>query len=675
MKAPSRAAWVTLLGGGLLLALLSAAGLTRAGHGLDLFLEARVGGTYIPVKRMFEPRPVHLHPHRLQAILLQHWNFDAHGVPTSAVPYRVTLSGTIEVPPGQTWDLRLRPNARTRREVGPESEGLTSGAHPLVLTLNATLLQNADLVLEFRDADSPRESWRTVPIDSLRPETPPALWRSPALPWLVSLGVLLILLSVLLWPTEAAIRRRRWPLLALSLCVFFGLGLRLYDYDVMPEFHENPDELFATWNGYQLLTDGTTQGWSLWANAYGDRVAIEQVQYFESQPFQVIRPYLEHPPLLHLLVGAAAKLGGAKHYLHARLRHTRLVPIALFVPTLLLLVWVGRRIFPGSPTPYFAALLYSALPNVVLQQRVIKEEALLTPMMLLGLYAFLRWDDEGRHKERYIWCAGIVTGLGALAKVPGAFFLPPLVLLFFLRGGLRPALLACAAGVVGLLPLALYGAYVDWSLFVFSTGTQAAGRPAHWNLFPRFFADGLINHNLVGHGQTLFAWLAYAVALGKLDDHRRALLSLTPLVYLSALALSSGNWTFGWYILPVMPFLCLGAGHFLTDLLERPTFFGGLVFFGLLVMYGFNFMHDLRWAMQPAGWAALRRVITPFMLVALVPYLVAQSLPNTATRRLAQATTALGLMLFLVNSAYFATHYDDLYVSHHDFDRMLHFDR
>ena len=51
--------------------------------------------------------------------------------------------------------------------------------------------------------------------------------------------------------------------------------------------------------------------------------------YFSDQPMQIITPYFEHPPLMHLLVGAAAKLGGAGHWAHARLEDTRLVPIAL----------------------------------------------------------------------------------------------------------------------------------------------------------------------------------------------------------------------------------------------------------------------------------------------------------------------------------------------------------
>lgn len=673
---PARITLLAGLLGGALLCAASAWGVERASHGLDLVMEARVEsrGPYFPVHRGFEPRPAFGSRHRLNAYLLQKWNFRAHPVPTGPVPYRVTLRGQLEVPAGASWSLRARATRGTRLQLESPTTELAPGPHPLHVTLEATFPEDAGVTLEYRDHNVAGSGFARVPVSALSPVQPLPLVRSPALPWVVSAGLLLVACLALLAVRDAVRWRARVGQVAVLLILAFGLGARLFDYEVMPDFHENPDELFATWNGFQLLTDGTTQGWSLWASDYGDRVAVEPVSYFEARPFQVIRPYLEHPPLLHLLAGAAAKLGGAQQYLQARLTHTRLVPIALFVPSLLLLFAIGRRLFPSSPTPYFAALLYSGLPNMVVQQRVVKEEALLTPMALLGVYLFLRWDADPQRRERLVWLAAFVTGLGALAKVPGAFFLPPLVLLFFMRGGLRPALIACAGGVLGLVPLLLYGAYVDFDLFVFSTATQAGGRPAHWNLFPRFFADGLINHNLVGHGHTLFVWLAAALAFGKLDPARRAVLSL-PLIYLAALALSSGNWTFGWYILPMMPFLCLGAGHFLSDLVERPTFFGGLLFVGLLLMYGFNFMHDLQWAMAPWGWVVLRRIITPFMLVALIPYIVAEAWPTPRSHGVARLVTGAGLLAFLVSSAYFAVHYETLYDSHRNFDRMTHFDR
>ncbi|MCA9536782.1 MAG: glycosyltransferase family 39 protein [Myxococcales bacterium] len=661
--------------GALALALGGALGLERASHGLDAVVEVRNETGGFPLHHGFEPRPLFANRHRLNAIVLQKWNFRAHPIPTGPVPYRVTLSGVLEVPAGAAWTLRARGAPHTTLRIETQSENLAAGAHPLTLVLDATFPRDASVALEYQDANAPSAGFSPVPIESLRPATPQTLLRSTALPWWLGGAALFVVCMGLLATRDEALFRRRAELAVLLATLTFGLGARLFDYTVMPEYSENADELFATWNGFQLLTDGSTRGWSLWAGAYEGRVAVEHVPYFEGRPFDVIRPYLEHPPLLHVLAGAAAKLGGARSYLEARLTHTRLVPIALFVPTLLLLFGIARRLFPSGRTPYLAALLYAALPNLIIQQRVIKEEALLTPMALLGVYLFLRWDAEEPRRDRLIWAAAFVTGLGALAKVPGAFFLPPLVLLFFLRGGLRPALIACAGGLLSLLPLLLYGAYVDWNLFVFSTVHQASGRPAHWNLFPRFFADGLINHNLVGHGHVLFVWLGYALAFGKLDDARRPVLSLPPLIYMAALALSSGNWTFGWYILPVMPFVCLGAAHFLDDLLERPTFFGGLVLFGLLVMYGFNFMHDLPWAMEAPGWTVLRRIITPFMLVTLVPFVVAEAWPTTLSRRLARLMTGAGLAVFVVSSGYFALHYETLYETHRNFDRMVHFDR
>ncbi|MCA9576561.1 MAG: glycosyltransferase family 39 protein [Polyangiales bacterium] len=649
--------------------------LRRAEHGLDIAVTVRDPGGEFPVYHGYEPRPLFETKHRINAILVQRWNFRAHPLPRGRVPYRVTLDGTIEVPAGARWTLRPRHTRRNALRVASEAVDLDPGRHPLTLVLDAQFPDDAAIGLEFRDTTQPGSGYARVPVTALRPSHPLPLTRSPALPWVLWGTALLVACGVLLGTRDPERFRRRAGLAALLAILAFGLGARLFDYAAMPEYGENPDELFATWNGFQLLTDGGTRGWSLWADVYGDRVAVEQVDYFGLNPFAVIRPYLEHPPLLHLLAGAAAKLGGARTYLEARLTYTRLVPIALYVPSLLLLVAIGRQLFPRSRTPYLAALLYSALPTLIVQQRVIKEEALLTPLALLGVYLFLRWQADDDRRERFIWAAAFVTGLGALAKVPGAFFLPPLVLLFFLHGGIRPALVACAGGVLGLLPLALYGAYVDWDLFVFSTAHQASGRPAHWNIFPRFFADGLINHNLVGHGQVLFAWLGYALGFGKLDDARRSVLSLPPLVYLAALALSSGNWTFGWYILPVMPYVCLGAGHFLDDLLERPNLFGGLLLVGLLVMYGFNFMHELPWAMEPAGWSVLRKIITPFLLFALVPFVVAEAWPSRWTTGWARVTTAAGLLALLVNSAYFVVHYDALYETHRDFDRRTHFDR
>lgn len=650
---------------------------TWSHHGANVAWEAQWEDAWFPVHEQVTRRVTFHNEHRLNAPLVQYWDFDTHGVPNRPFPYRVTWSADLHVPEGEAWRLRLLPvprGGRLRLVVdGAEAplqhgERLEPGAHPVELVLEATFREPTRLGIEV--SRGPGIGWEPVPLRALSPPAGVMIPEGPAA--FVALAVLLLGLALSWSSRDPALCARRLTHIGLVLIVLFGLGVRLVDYDVMPSFAENPDELFATWNGYSLLTDGETRGWSTWHQRYEDRVEVQPLSYFRERPMYVIQPYLEHPPLMHLLAGAAAKLGGAQQFTHARLRHTRLVPIALFVPSVLLLFAIARRLFPRGPAPLFGALLYAGLPTLVLQQRAVKEEQLLTTLALLGLYLFLRWDTDRR--DRFIWWAGITTGLCASCKVPGAFFLPPLVLLFLLRGGMRSALLACAAGLVGLSVLFVYGALIDWDLFWFTTLHQASGRPAHWNLFPRFFADGIININTVGHGHTLFAWLAFAGGVTYTKGWRRAALTLPPLIYLAALALSAGNWMFGWYILPAMPFVCIGAGAFIAQAWRKPSLWAGLLIMGLLVMYGFNFMHGQHWARQPEAWPLLRALTTVFLLVVLPPFILADVFPSEAAKRVARGFIAAALLTFMVSTADFAIRYDVLFETHHEFDRDRHFD-
>src|SRR5690606_30435970 len=108
--------------------------------------------------------------------------------------------------------------------------------------------------------------------------------------------------------------------------------------------------------------------------------------------------------------------------------------------------------------------------------------------------------------------------------------------------------------------LLLYAAFIDWDMFWWATHTQASVRSTHWNVFVRFFTEPMINHNRLGAGWLVFLWLGFAFAIPRLERHHRAVMTVPVVVYLAAIAIPSGSWSFGWYILPVYPFLCLGAG-------------------------------------------------------------------------------------------------------------------
>ncbi|HEY8430542.1 MAG TPA: glycosyltransferase family 39 protein [Sandaracinaceae bacterium] len=648
-----------------------------ARHGLSVRWQTVERGRLIDVARTTEHRIQFPTQHRALSRIVEAWDYEAHGVPRSMPHMRATLRGKLE----NTRPIRVRavsPNEVTLTVDGAPAEGFVEpGEHDLRVVWDG----------QFRDPNRQRSSvtlrleqsfdgaaWEELSTWSVRPAYGhwDRVWAA-CIALFVFVVIAVPLARAML--ADGAVRRRWLGATALVAILLVGLGFRLFDYSVMPHFRENGDELFATWNGWQLLTDGTTRGWSLWPSFYTEGVEHESFPYWttEGGGWHIIRPYFEHPPLSHLLAGLAAKLGGATHWAHARLTHTRLVPIFLSLVTMALTFLVGRRLSPRGPGPWLGVLLYATLPMIAIQNRAIKEEMLLAPMALGSLYLFLRWRDGA--SDRALIGAAFLAGLTSMAKVSGAVLVPALVLLVMATGRYRMAARAFVAGLAGIAVLFVYGALIDWDVFIVTTLKQATGRPAHFNLFPRFFADGLIIHNLVGHGPTLFLWLGYVAYLGGRGRRVDPAWVLYPLVYLVSMCVSAGNWMFGWYVLPVYPFLCLAAGEMLAELFERPHPLGALVLVGLLAMYGLNFVADPSYFKQPHVWPTARAWVSALVVVLLGPHFAAFAIRWRGLLWLARGATAAALALSVVMSGYFVARYDVLWETHHDFDRDTFFDR
>ena len=184
------------------------------------------------------------------------------------------------------------------------------------------------------------------------------------------------------------------------------------------------------------------------------------------------------------------------------------------------------------------------------------------------------------------------------------------------------------------------------------------------------------NHDLVGRGWSLFLWVAYGASVWSRGFKNAAVYTVPMIAYLVAIGLGSGNHTFGWYMIPVYPFLCLGTGDFLERLLRRPTFFGGGIFVTLFVMYSMNFTVPVEWAKQPEAWPGLRRDITLFLLLSLSPYALAQVWrDNRFFVKLARLWTVVGLAMVVWISADFIIHYDRSIETYFNFDRDMYFHR
>jgi len=645
-------------------------------HGWTAHWYQTLEGERVLVDRTTEHRVAFPNVHRPLARYLQAWPASEHGVPPTLPEIDAVLRARITIPGHVPFHLGARADDAATIWADGEPLGdraLAPGTHDLWIRWRGAPRPNrpsqnaAQSAYFYLTWGASAEPTSAVPRWALTPADGGGVGR--ALLWVAAASLGLLLALAIVWierGAEAVVRRRRAGVaLAVAIAVF-GLGVRGFDYDVMPEFRENADELFATWNGWSLLHDGTTRGWSSWATRYRGRAQIRVEEAF-GETFYVITPYFEHPPLMHLMVGAAAHAGGAQHYLHAKLRHTRLVPIGLMAVATFLMVAVGRRLWPGSWSPWVGAGFFNVLPHVTLQTRVIKEEDLLLVLLLAGVLFFLRWRDDGQRTRDWVGAA-ICVGLAPLAKVPGITFIVGLTALFVAQGGWWAGVrVAAVAGGIGSL-LLVYAAAIDWGNFMFALHLQSA-RAITWNIFANFYDLPRINHNEVGRGWTLFLWLAYVATVYSRGLRGSAPLTVPPLVYLVAIAVASGNWSFGWYVVPLYPFLCLGAGDFVVRTWRQPTFLAGLLMVSLLSFYSLNFLFHPATFEQPTQWPMLRAMITGATIVLLAPFGAAELWPqHPFGRRLGRLGVALSLAVTIAASLWFVARYDVIFETHRELD-------
>ncbi|MGE3631950.1 MAG: hypothetical protein AB7P00_18725, partial [Sandaracinaceae bacterium] len=190
-------------------------------------------------------------------------------------------------------------------------------------------------------------------------------------------------------------------------------------------------------------------------------------------------------------------------------------------------------------------------------------------------------------------------------------------------------------------------------------------------IFPRFFDETLINHNGVGRGWILFLWLGYAACAARRGFRDTAVLTVMPLVYLISIGVASGNWTYGWYVTPIYPFLCLGAGDAIAHEWKRPTVLGGFLLVGLLLFYSLNFYVVPSEVMLAVVWNRLRVWVTLAVVLFLTPFMLAQVWPHHRDAlRAARASTAIALVITALACAYFVVRYDWIYETFSNFDQL-----
>lgn len=273
-------------------------------------------------------------------------------------------------------------------------------------------------------------------------------------------------------------------------------------------------------------------------------------------------PYLNKPPLMHLLVAGSYAIAGINEW-SARLPGALLT--ALSVP---LLYSIGREAFGKRIPAVFAALVYLTFLPVVRHGRLAMLDGAVLCFMLLMVWCLLR----SRRDSRYSLGIGIGFGLICLTKgVMLGLLLGAIALIFLLWDTPRLITLPYLwAGIgIGSLPVALwYGA--QWLQY----GQQFLGVSVVDQSFRRIWTP-VENHagppwyyilELLKYG---FPWLLFLpLAFKRVWQNRTLswakLVLVWSGVYLVAISLMATK--LPWYILPLYPALALAVGAQLAQL-------------------------------------------------------------------------------------------------------------
>jgi hypothetical protein len=465
----------------------------------------------------------------------------------------LSSSGGIVLEPGEyPFELRLQP-----RDEAPE------GAIRLLWRTPTKTLR----VLTARDLTMP-ESPRRYRLGVAA--APPMMW----------LGAFLLVFHGLRTALSVTAPSNRGLAMTAGALLLLALVTRSVHYAEYPLF--GGDELHNSWAGFNLLHEGKPRSWSR-HGVYKDRKPLR----FFSRSFPIVESAFDHPPLLPIVAGGSATLLGASNMFECTPERIRPPMVLLGSASVVLLFFLARRLF-GFRAAFLAGLFMAVSPLVVLDSRLVKEEGLVQFLWLAGALLYLK-ASEKRSTPRLDYLCGAVLGLAALTKVHGI----ALGGAFAAAAIATPAanwprafrILGTSAAVAALYPL--YGLLIDAEAYLAVVTWLSSSYPVmgedltqKFLILPRFILEPMASAGIpLIDGFILLGWISILLL-------RRSLPVVIPLcAYLLALmaTIHSSN-LFGYYVIPILPFLCLAAGRLMDRTLSKPAFLTSFLFVGLVVL-------------------------------------------------------------------------------------------
>ncbi len=428
---------------------------------------------------------------------------------------------------------------------------------------------------------------------------------------------------------------------AVAAVLLLSFLLRVHQYDVVPSFLETRDEFKTGWIGWTLLHECMPAGWSLYPGPNGT-----QETWF-GETFTIDRPKLHPPPLFPILTGIASTLAGVDRMLGVSLSVIRIPAIVCSALATLLVVLLAQR-FYDRPTAVVAGLLHATIPTVVASARLAKEESLLVALALASLLLVKSYEDTGRRSRLYL--SILLAGLATLTKETG-LYVGAVVFLLLARHGRWPEVLTTLPVYLGVY--LLYFAYC----WVFSGdplavagGIQTAA-PDGFGTVAKLLGTGRVAHAEFGAGWMV--WLALATMATSVRSNWTIVGPV--LAYLLVLAVTLGEvGDYGWHRIPLYPFLCIGGGVFLVEMVRKADLFRAGVFAVLALMTSLHYLaaEEMFVSASSLKW---------ILFAAMLPFAAHFAFPDSKAGPIAQGAAVLLVAGFALANVLVVLHLVSIY--------------
>lgn len=509
---------------------------------------------------------------------------------------------------------------------------LNKGIHFLSITYS-TEDDKGRFLWQWQRPDS--KKWEFISIKNLYPTL--SIYNSANLNRLIRYTSLLFILVITFLYRKQLLSA--WPVIIFCIILLLAIWLRLYDYNLIPIFSDTMDEECRAWTGLSILRSGVPGGWSM-IPEYGDWPIKRWMGY----TFQMITPSFDHPQLYAIIIGISTFLGGMRQIFENPIWAIRLPNIIFSILTLILLYKLTIEISNNKRIALFTILLYAIIPTIVIGNRIAKEENLLTLLFLLDIWVYLMYYKS--KKLSHLITLAILGGISFLVKSTGIIVIcTNCIFLAMDRHWRRLFVLIPISLAISSLYF-IYGAIIDWDMFLQIFRSQ--GRLiSTLNIPVRLILEPKIIDTVFMDGGVLFLWVSI-LYISRLPKEKIRYIVIPLILYFLGISVSIRyDHVYGWYLIPLYPFLCIGGGIVINKIFEDIDILSWCIFGALILMSQLNLC--VPYDLIKTNWLP-KLVVTILFIIPLI-----------FKNKMLSVIFIIFILLFIYTSIFIVTNFDSIY--------------